>query len=95
MDLRRGHFLTKMYAKMKELGPVGEGMCPARPPPRSANDMSVNSTQSRLCALDIIVQDAVCDSVPITCQIQINLDKLGILVPCPLCNVCAILKQMI
>ena len=35
MDLQRGHFLVKMYAKMKELGPIG-GVCPACPP-RSAN----------------------------------------------------------
>ena len=25
MDLQCGHFLVKMYAKMKELGPLGEG----------------------------------------------------------------------
>ena len=31
MDLRRGHFLVKMYAKMKELGPMG-GVHPAHPP---------------------------------------------------------------
>ena len=30
--LQRGHFSVKMYAKMKELGPVG-GRAPARPPP--------------------------------------------------------------
>ena len=34
--LQRGHFSVKMYAKMKELGPVG-GRAPA-PPPRSACD---------------------------------------------------------
>ena len=31
MDLRHRHFLVKMYAKMKELGPIGGGMhlaCP-------------------------------------------------------------------
>ena len=28
--LQRGHFSVKMYAKMKELGPVG-GRAPARP----------------------------------------------------------------
>ena len=33
VDLRHGHFLVKMYAKMKELGPIGEGVRPARPPP--------------------------------------------------------------
>ena len=33
--LQRGHFSVKMYAKMKELGPVGGGVCRARPP-RSA-----------------------------------------------------------
>ena len=32
MDLRRGHFLVKMYVKMKELGPIGEGMRPGWPP---------------------------------------------------------------
>ena len=32
--LQRGHYSVKMYAKMKELGPVG-GRAPARPP-RSA-----------------------------------------------------------
>ena len=37
MDLQCGHFLVKMYAKMKELGPIGGGMCPACPPLRSAN----------------------------------------------------------
>ena len=31
VDLRRGHFLVKMYAKMKELGPIG-GVCRTRPP---------------------------------------------------------------
>ena len=31
VDLRHGRFLAKMYAKTKELGPIG-GMHPARPP---------------------------------------------------------------
>ena len=31
MDLRHGHFLVKMYAKMKELGPIG-GRVPGTPP---------------------------------------------------------------
>ena len=31
MDLRRGHFLVKMYAKTKELGPIGGGMRRAPP----------------------------------------------------------------
>ena len=31
IDLQRGHFLVKMYAKTKELGPAGGGMCWARP----------------------------------------------------------------
>ena len=35
MDLRHGHFLAKMYVKMKEFGPVG-GRAPGTPP-RSAN----------------------------------------------------------
>ena len=34
--LRRGHFPVKMYAKTKELGPIGGGVRPARPP-RSSN----------------------------------------------------------
>ena len=37
MDLRCGHFSVKMYAKMKELGPIG-GRAPGMPP-RSANDV--------------------------------------------------------
>ena len=40
VDLRCGHFSMKMYAKTKELGPIGghvPGMLP--PPPRSTNDM--------------------------------------------------------
>ena len=32
VDLRRGHFSVKMYAKMKELGPVGGGRAPLDPP---------------------------------------------------------------
>ena len=36
VDLRRGHSLVKMYAKMKELGPIG-GACAGHAPPRSAN----------------------------------------------------------
>ena len=31
MDLRCRHFLVKMYAKMKELGPIGGGVRPVRP----------------------------------------------------------------
>ena len=31
VDLQRGHFLVKMYAKMKELGPIG-GRAPGMPP---------------------------------------------------------------
>ena len=31
MDLQHGCFSVKMYAKMKELGPVGGGVRPARP----------------------------------------------------------------
>ena len=38
--LQHGHFSVKMYAKMKELGPVG-GSC-ASTPPRSANDGCVS-----------------------------------------------------
>ena len=36
VDLRHGHFSMKMYAKMKELGPMG-GACAGHAPPRSAN----------------------------------------------------------
>ena len=38
MDLRRGHFLVKMYVKTKELGPNGGGggRAPGTPP-RTAN----------------------------------------------------------
>ena len=31
LDPQCEHFLAKMYAKMKELGPVGGSVCPARP----------------------------------------------------------------
>ena len=34
--LQRGHFSVKMYAKMKELGPVGGAYAGTPPPPRSA-----------------------------------------------------------
>ena len=39
VDLRRGHFSVKMYAKMKELGPMG-GVRRARPldPPMLSDD---------------------------------------------------------
>ena len=36
MDLQCGHFLTKKYVKMKELGSLGG--CAPRTPPRSANE---------------------------------------------------------
>ena len=36
VHLRCGHLSVKMYAKTKELGPIGGGMRPARPP-KSAN----------------------------------------------------------
>ena len=32
IDLRHRHFLVKMYAKTKELGPIGEGVHLAQPP---------------------------------------------------------------
>ena len=38
VHLRHWCFSVKMYAKMKELGPIGGGVRPARPP-RSANDI--------------------------------------------------------
>ena len=34
MDLRREHFLVKMYAKTKELGPMGGGGACARHAPQ-------------------------------------------------------------
>ena len=37
-NLRCGHFLTKMYAKTKELDPVGGGGGAPEAPPGSAND---------------------------------------------------------
>ena len=37
MDLRRRHFSPKMFAKMKELGPVGGGGACAGHIPRSAS----------------------------------------------------------
>ena len=42
-NLRRGHFLGKMYAKMKELDPVGGGGARAAAPPRSANDKDLGA----------------------------------------------------
>ena len=33
VGLQHGHFSVKMYAKTKELGPIGGGVRPARPPP--------------------------------------------------------------
>ena len=41
VDLQRRHFLVKMYVKTKELGPIGDGVRPARPPPRSANAIRI------------------------------------------------------
>ena len=32
VDFRRGRFLVKMFAKTKELGPIGGGVHPACPP---------------------------------------------------------------
>ena len=43
MDLRCGCFSLKMYAKTKELGPIGVA-CVRHAPPRSASDM-YNKTQ--------------------------------------------------
>ena len=37
VDLRCGHFSVKMYAKTKELGPIGGRAPGTPPPPRSAN----------------------------------------------------------
>ena len=36
------HFSVKMYAKTKELGPIG-GRAPGTPPPRSANALYTDS----------------------------------------------------
>ena len=47
MDLQHGRFSVKMHANTKELGPIGEGVCPARLPPRSANGEV--SRSYRLC----------------------------------------------
>ena len=44
-------------------------------------------------ALDVFVTGTVFDRVPNACQIQINSDKLEILVPCHLCNACAALSK--
>ena len=40
VDLQYGHFSVKMYAKTKELGPIGGRAPGTPPPPRSANDSS-------------------------------------------------------
>ena len=56
MDLQCGCFLVKMYAKMKELGPIGGGMCPAHPP-RSTNDNHLNIT--KLDVLNVLLQSHV------------------------------------
>ena len=42
MDLLHGHFSVKMYAKTKELGPIGGGRARRTPPPpRSANEFLI------------------------------------------------------
>ena len=45
VDLRRGHFLVKIYGKTKELGPVvgGGGVCRACQP-RYANEVHSNTS---------------------------------------------------
>ena len=40
MDLRRGHFSAKMYAKIKELGLIG-GACAGTPPPLDPPMLSI------------------------------------------------------
>ena len=54
MDLRRGHFLVKMYAKTKELGPIG-GHAPGTPcpppPPRSTNAMNYCKLKNDGCQI--------------------------------------------
>ena len=57
--------------------------------------MSVYSTQSRSCPRYNcpIHTGAVCGYLLIACQIQINSDKLEILVPCHLCHDRAILLK--
>ena len=50
VDLRRGHFLVKMYAKMKELGPIGGralGMPPPLDPPMHMHMQGPSSITAR------------------------------------------------
>ena len=46
VDAQCGHFLVKMYVKMKELGPIGGGMHLAHPS-RSANDTVTGTNWKR------------------------------------------------
>ena len=50
VELQRRHFSVKMYAKMKELGPIGESVRPACPPPRSASE------HDTICKYDLPVR---------------------------------------
>ena len=60
--LQRGHFSVKMYAKMKELGPVG-GRAPARPldPPMvyafSVSLSGDETVDSNLTVFDSVMTD--------------------------------------
>ena len=52
MDLRRGHFLVKMCAKTKELGPIGGGERLARPPPLDPPMICINMS----CQVETVLQ---------------------------------------
>ena len=42
MDLRHGRFSVKMYAKTKELGPIGGWHAPGTPPPPGSANAFIN-----------------------------------------------------
>ena len=56
MDLRRGHFLVKMYAKTKELGPIGRACAGHAPldPPMLCNTMYNSNVIPRAVSLYLI-----------------------------------------
>ena len=53
VDLQRRCFSVKMYAKMKELGPVGGGVC-AGHAPRSANGPGEDLAKGSYWSFDVI-----------------------------------------
>ena len=64
MDLRRGHFSVKMYAKTKELGPIG-GRAPGTPSldPPMYHDAGFNCNAYQLNGTFVINTNMVrCDS---------------------------------